>query len=389
MYNMKRMRNVSWMIVISLVLVGPASGSETVPGSPAWWSERLADRRSVARHAARQQLLATGEAAGWILKVLAVDRDPWVRQEVALALGELPGSSVVSILVQLYFDPDPRVSHAAASSLVRDGSDAYSAIKARFAVEIDPERRQRLGWLVEQLLAGLVEWHLQQQITPAGGIGSWSDKYTALKRYRPDAVPVLLRLFGDESYRPVYRFDESRKFLIRELAGMALAEMQDRSKAVRLVLERVLRDEKLISHQQTARATLFKLGFPRLLNEQVASLQRRLSRPALDPSRRVRWLDELASCYYVQKKYSTSISCYRAILKVTPRNNNALYNAACGYALLGQVTEALDHLKRAIEAGFTDRAHVMADGDLKNLRKDPRFEKQILGHPKLKLVGPR
>ena len=55
----------------------------------------------------------------------------------------------------------------------------------------------------------------------------------------------------------------------------------------------------------------------------------------------------------------------------------------------GEVTEALDHLKRAIEAGFTDRAHVMADGDLKNLRKDPRFEKQILGHPKLKLVGPR
>lgn len=50
------------------------------------------------------------------------------------------------------------------------------------------------------------------------------------------------------------------------------------------------------------------------------------------------------------------------------------YNAACGYALLGQKEKALDWLDRAIQAGVSDRRRVEADEDLASLHGEPRFE---------------
>ena len=51
-----------------------------------------------------------------------------------------------------------------------------------------------------------------------------------------------------------------------------------------------------------------------------------------------------------------------------------LYNIACGYALAGSKDEALDWLRRAVDAGFQDRQLMTTDSDLESLRGDPRFE---------------
>ncbi len=54
-----------------------------------------------------------------------------------------------------------------------------------------------------------------------------------------------------------------------------------------------------------------------------------------------------------------------------------LYNAACGYALIGRKEDALRLLERAVAAGFRDRRLLENDTDLANIRDTERF-RQIL-----------
>ena len=53
---------------------------------------------------------------------------------------------------------------------------------------------------------------------------------------------------------------------------------------------------------------------------------------------------------------------------------NALYNAACEYALGDRIDQSIDLLKQAYAAGFPDRNAVKNDPDLAKLRTDPRVE---------------
>jgi|GEM_PF-5163587 len=60
---------------------------------------------------------------------------------------------------------------------------------------------------------------------------------------------------------------------------------------------------------------------------------------------------------------------------------DALYNAACAYALTGQRADALTYLTKAIDAGFKDAKQVAKDTDLDSLRDDPEFKKIIASIP--------
>jgi eukaryotic-like serine/threonine-protein kinase len=53
---------------------------------------------------------------------------------------------------------------------------------------------------------------------------------------------------------------------------------------------------------------------------------------------------------------------------------NAWYNFACGAALVGRRDDALSHLDKAIEHGYTDAGKIEAEEDLKSLHGDSRFE---------------
>jgi beta-lactamase regulating signal transducer with metallopeptidase domain/tetratricopeptide (TPR) repeat protein len=52
---------------------------------------------------------------------------------------------------------------------------------------------------------------------------------------------------------------------------------------------------------------------------------------------------------------------------------NALYNAGCCRARLGDDDAAFEWLGKAIDAGWRDAAHMKGDSDLESLRDDPRF----------------
>ena len=57
-----------------------------------------------------------------------------------------------------------------------------------------------------------------------------------------------------------------------------------------------------------------------------------------------------------------------------PDTGGTHYNAACGYALLGETKLALDHLERGIELGAMHRQWYETDPDMDSLRDEPRYK---------------
>jgi tetratricopeptide (TPR) repeat protein len=62
------------------------------------------------------------------------------------------------------------------------------------------------------------------------------------------------------------------------------------------------------------------------------------------------------------------------VLDLKPDHAWAHYDLACLDALSGKLGAAFQRLERALAAGFKDRDHLLADLDLKPLRKDPRWK---------------
>lgn len=60
-------------------------------------------------------------------------------------------------------------------------------------------------------------------------------------------------------------------------------------------------------------------------------------------------------------------------LVTAPDTGGTYYNAACGYALLGETELALDHLERGIELGALHKQWYETDPDLVSLRDEPRY----------------
>lgn len=77
------------------------------------------------------------------------------------------------------------------------------------------------------------------------------------------------------------------------------------------------------------------------------------------------------------KKYEEAISVYQQILQENPNDEIALYNTACAYSLWKKKEEAVEYLKKAVEAGFTDFEHIESDPDLKNIRRHSEYRKLI------------
>jgi len=60
-----------------------------------------------------------------------------------------------------------------------------------------------------------------------------------------------------------------------------------------------------------------------------------------------------------------------------PRQQLALYNAACACSLLGRPDDAFDWLGKAVDAGFKYGKLIKTDPDLNNIRGDPRFAEYL------------
>ena len=84
-------------------------------------------------------------------------------------------------------------------------------------------------------------------------------------------------------------------------------------------------------------------------------------------------LRQQAQAEYNSKNYDKSAGLYEQILKSAPHDADALYNAACDYALAGKKEQAVVSLVSAVENGFVNFAHLQHDSDLDSIRSEKGY----------------
>ncbi len=101
------------------------------------------------------------------------------------------------------------------------------------------------------------------------------------------------------------------------------------------------------------------------------------SRAALTPEQqkelKLRELTRKAILALEARKFDVAEAALNEALVLEPDNYTNIYNMACLKSLKGNLDDAMAHLERACDAGFTDFLHIEQDSDLNNLRKLPRY----------------
>jgi tetratricopeptide (TPR) repeat protein len=82
----------------------------------------------------------------------------------------------------------------------------------------------------------------------------------------------------------------------------------------------------------------------------------------------------LAEAYTRKGLYEKGLEMDQRLSKLCKEDPIVHYNLACSYALVGKKKEALKALRRSVELGYCDFAHLRRDPDLKGLHGDPDFD---------------
>lgn len=86
----------------------------------------------------------------------------------------------------------------------------------------------------------------------------------------------------------------------------------------------------------------------------------------------LRWL-------YADGDYATVVERGREVLATNPPYGLLFYNVACCESLIGETTEALEHLRQAIELSDMFRDYAKNDSDLDAIRDEPAFKELVGG----------
>ncbi len=85
-------------------------------------------------------------------------------------------------------------------------------------------------------------------------------------------------------------------------------------------------------------------------------------------------LNHQAIAAYLQGDTKQALALTKQAHDAAPNDSAVLYNLACFNALLGNKSEALTWLDKAVDAGFQAPGKIAEDSDLVSLRDDPRFQ---------------
>jgi len=81
----------------------------------------------------------------------------------------------------------------------------------------------------------------------------------------------------------------------------------------------------------------------------------------------------LGNLYTLRGEYRKGLEIDRRLVKLRPEDSIVRYNLACSLSLIADLEASLRELRKAIELGYNDTEYMQKDGDLANVRQDPRF----------------
>jgi tetratricopeptide (TPR) repeat protein len=82
---------------------------------------------------------------------------------------------------------------------------------------------------------------------------------------------------------------------------------------------------------------------------------------------------------YETGEYGEAADRGRALVEAHPEYADLFYNVACCESLAGRTTDAIDHLRRAIDMSERFRAYAKDDSDFDPIRDEPAFKELIEG----------
>jgi tetratricopeptide (TPR) repeat protein len=96
----------------------------------------------------------------------------------------------------------------------------------------------------------------------------------------------------------------------------------------------------------------------------------------------------LASDLAILGQVHEAVQHVKIAIAMRPTDANVLYNAACTYGILAMKAEAMETLRRSMDAGYYNADWCSKDPDLKILHDDPEFKKLVAERIR-KANGPR
>ena len=81
---------------------------------------------------------------------------------------------------------------------------------------------------------------------------------------------------------------------------------------------------------------------------------------------------------YEAGEYAEAADRGRELAEANPQYAGLFYNVACCESLAGRTTDAIDHLRRAIDMSERSRAYAKDDSDFDPIRDEPAF-KELIG----------
>lgn len=96
----------------------------------------------------------------------------------------------------------------------------------------------------------------------------------------------------------------------------------------------------------------------------------------IDPNRSQTYNMAGIVAMYLNNKPLT-LSYFSKMIELDPGNPDPNYNLACFYSLTNEISNSLENLEQSFKKGYKDKAHVLEDTDLVNLRKSQDFNKLL------------
>jgi tetratricopeptide (TPR) repeat protein len=86
---------------------------------------------------------------------------------------------------------------------------------------------------------------------------------------------------------------------------------------------------------------------------------------------------EEAVTLHQQERWDDAAAAFLEAAEAGYREEVSLYNAACGYARMGQTVQAIELIERSLEAGLGDFELISRDADLDPIRRDAEFRQMM------------
>lgn len=128
-------------------------------------------------------------------------------------------------------------------------------------------------------------------------------------------------------------------------------------------------DDVPLELSDAEQAAIERLGFEFLASFYETALERRPG--DLDA------LADLATVYTQLGRIADGLQLDRELVRRQPDSPDAHYNLACSLALSGETSTACAALERAVELGYADADHLLADRDLASLHGSATFERIV------------